>query len=95
MLPGLVIYHQVRDFWRPIGDKIFVQITSDFLVISDIGQNFGNFKPFLEKLVIFQHFSTKVFHKLNWNSFTNNSKNFLKKYLPESFEILIFRKIVT
>ena len=47
VLPGLVIYHQVRDFWRPIGDKIFVQLTSDFLVISDIGQNLGNLKPFL------------------------------------------------
>ena len=60
MLPGLVIYHQVRDFWRPIGDKIFVQITSDFLVISDIGQNLGNLKPFLVKISDFQHFSTKI-----------------------------------
>ena len=87
MLPGLVIYHQVRDFWRPIGDKSFVQITSDFMVISDIGQNLGNLKPFLVKISDFQHFSTKIFNKLYWKFFTNHSKNFLKKCLPKSLEI--------
>ena len=65
MLPGLVIYHQFRDFLRPSGDKIFVQITSDFLVISEIGKNLGNFKSFVVKMsdfsTFFCKFSTEVF----------------------------------
>ena len=67
VLPGLVIYHQLRDFWRPNGDKILVQITSDLLVISYIGQNLGNFKPFLVKIgdfsAIFQQTFLEIFYK--------------------------------
>ena len=79
MLPGLVIYHQFRDFLRPTGDKIFVQITSDFLVISEIGENLGNFKPFMVKIsdfsTFFSNFSTNVFGK----NFTTNLQNFPTK----------------
>ena len=79
MLPGLVIYHQVRDFWRPICDKFFVQITSDFLVISNFGQNLGNFQPFLVNLVIFQHFSTKLFQQTLLEIFCKLFEKFSKK----------------
>ena len=71
VLPGLVIYHQLRDFWRPIGDKIFVQITSDFLVISDVGQNLGNFKPFVVEIGDFSIFFYD-FNQRFWIFFTNN-----------------------
>ena len=81
------VIHQ--KFRRPksIGDKIFVQITSDFLVISDIGQNLGNLKPFAVKISDFQHFSTKIFSKLYGKFFTNHLKNFLKINLTKSLEI--------
>ena len=46
VLPGLVIYHQFRDFERSAGDKFFVQITSDFSVISVISQKLRNFCDF-------------------------------------------------
>ena len=68
-----MIYHQFRDFWRPTGDKIFVQITSDFLVISELGQNLGNFKPFV---VIFQHFPVifqQMFLEIFYKQFTKFS----------------------
>ena len=87
VLPGLVIYDQVRDFWRPIGDKIFVQITSDFLVISDLGQNLGNFKPFLVKISDFSRFFYKIFQQTLLEFFCKPFTKFSKKYLPKSFEI--------
>ena len=80
VLPGLVIYHQVRDFWRPIGDKIFVQITSDFLVISDIRQNLGNLKPFLVKISDFSTFFYKNFQQTLQNFFYKQLKIFLKMF---------------
>ena len=83
VLPGLVIYHQLRDFWRSIGDKIFVQITSDLLVISAIGKNLGKFKPFLVKIgdiLAFSHkFSTWVFGNFLQTEMKCYKENFYQK----------------
>ena len=99
VLPGLVIYHQFRDFWRPTGDKFFVQITSDFMVISDIGQNLGNFQPFLVKISDFSRFFYKSFQQTLLEIFCKpftkfSKKNFTKKFW-NIFQIFIFRKFVT
>ena len=85
VLPGPVIYHQVRDFWRPIGDKFFVQITSDFLVTSDIGQNLGNFKPFLVKISDFSRFFYKSFHQTLLEFFLQTIHKISKKVFTKKF----------